>query len=419
MSKNAKIAIVGGVVIIIIVLLYVFIQEDDRDIYITDDWYESFDPDDKGPYGTYVMKELLDTVGLFGNFLEIDKDLDEALEDNPDVNDIYFFIGRENWLDEEGVDYLLDFVGNGNTAFLSCRYYPEEFLSAFMENSGEIYEDLVVDSVQHFKFLHPDLRSKRYESNYVYNNDIESKDWMYFDQENFELYEDDTLVPLGTNTKDQWNFVRIEFGEGMIFLHSTPYLFTNISMMKRTGFQYAEQVLKHIPPGRVQWDKYYLQNRSRSAGGGGEERRSILEFIMRHPALIWAALLLVIGGLLYAIFKGKRMQRIVPPAELKENTSLRYVNTLASLYLQEKKHNKLIRLKEKTFLNFIADHYFIITKKADAKFIKKVAVKSKVPEEEIQEIFDRFNKLDAIGTVSDEQLIVLHQKIENFYKKCK
>ena len=424
MSKNAKIAIIGGVVIVFVVLLYFFGRGDDDDVYVTDDWYETFDPEDKGPYGTYVMKELLDTVGLFGNFLEINEDLEDALEDNPDANDIYFFIGRENWLDEGAVDYLLDFVDSGNTAFFSCRYYPEYLLNTLTLGADEFYESYVVDSTQHFKFLHPELESKRYESQYIYNNEVSLKDWMYFNQENFDLDWGDTLVPLGTNTKDQWNFIRIEYGGGMIFLHSTPYLFTNISLMKRSGFQYAEQVLKHIPPGRVQWDKYYLYNQSSSSGdgdgsGGGGERRSILEFIMKHPALIWAALLLVIGGLLYALFKGKRMQRVVPPAELKENTSLRYVNTLASLYLQEKKHNKLIRLKEKTFLNFIADHYYIITQKADEKFIKKVAIKSQVPEEEIKDIFDRFKKLEAIGNVSDEQLIILHRKIENFYKKCR
>ncbi|MBN4072529.1 hypothetical protein JYT74_00685 [Crocinitomix catalasitica] len=423
MSKSGKIAIIGGVIALFIILLYFFGGKEKEDIYVTDNWYESYDPDDKGPYGTYVMKELLDTVRLFGNFLEINTDLDEALQDNPDVNDIYFFIGAQNYLDDSACQYLLDFINAGNTAFFSCRFYTEHWLNNFVFDSDVFYEEGVFDSVQYFKFLHPDLKSKRYENTYIFNNKVSSKYWHYFNQENFDIGWGDTIVPLGTNTVEQWNYVRIEYGGGLIFLHSTPHMFTNISLMKREGFQYAEQVLKHIPPGRVQWDRYYLYDQrwrnSLGDGGGGEERRSILEFIMAHPPLIFAALILLIGAMLYALFKGKRMQKIIPPGELKENTSMRYVNTLASLYMQEKKHNKLIKLKEKTFLNFFADHYYIITKEADEKFIKKVALKSQVPEEEIKEIFDLFRKLELIGEVTDEQLIILHRKIENFYKKCR
>ena len=193
--------------------------------------------------------------------------------------------------------------------------------------------------------------------------------------------------------------------------------------MKRDGFQYAENVLRHVPPGRVQWDKYNLDYHSAdnndSSGGGGERRESMMQFIMNNPPLLWAFLILLIGAVLYALFKGKRMQKVIPATESKENMSLQYINTLSSLYLQEKKHNKLVKLKEKTFLNFIAEHYYIHSSKPDDNFFNKVAQKSHVPKEKIVDIFIEFDELERAVYVSDQDLIGLHQKIENFYKTCR
>ena len=112
MNKWSKIGIVGGAVLILVVLLYYFGFRETEDDYITDSWVMTYDPDDKGPYGTFMMKELLDTTGMFGNFLELDEALEETLEDNVDINDIYFFVGRTNYLADSTVRFLLNFIKN-------------------------------------------------------------------------------------------------------------------------------------------------------------------------------------------------------------------------------------------------------------------------------------------------------------------
>ena len=113
------------------------------------------------------------------------------------------------------------------------------------------------------------------------------------------------------------------------------------------------------------------------------------------------------------------MQNIVTPVESKENTSLRYIETISSLYLQEKKHGKLIRLKEKTFMNYIAEHYYLSSTNPDEKFIDKLADKSQVNKDRVKDIFSMFNNLRNHDLVSDDSLIELHRRIEYFYKKCK
>ena len=426
MNKTSKILIIAGVVLVFVLLLYYFGGSEPEDTYITDDWTETYDPADKGPYGTYMLKELLDTAGLFGNFLELDKDLPEVLEDDPDVNDIYFFVGAINYLDYNSSEFLHSFLEKGNTAFISCEAFPANFLSRFAYADSLVNETGVFDTTQHFKFTNADLVSKRYSSTYIYNNKTEYRNWYYMDTSAHYIYSPDTMYILGANTKNQPNFIKIKYGEGLIYLHSTPYLFTNISLMKRDGFEYAEKILRHIPPGRIQWDRYNLSYRYENfdgeggdGTGGNEPRQSILQFILKHPPLFWSLIILILGAILYAIFKGKRMQKIIPAAELKENTSLGYITTLSSLYMQENKHHKLIKLKEKTFLNFIAEHYYISCKTPDDKFFEKVAVKSQIEKEKIAQIFKAFHTLESVENVTDEELILLHQKIEYFYKKCR
>lgn len=424
MSKKAKIGLIGGIVLLLIILIYFFGLKRDNS-YVTDNWIETYSPQDKGPYGTYVMKELLDTVGLFGDFIELDSDLDESLTDDEDENDIYFFIGKTNYISDESVEELEDFVYNGNTAFIAAEEMPDFLNDFFFLDTKRMYEP-EIDSIQYFGFEHEKFKTEKHKFEYIYNNKREKKKWLYFKEGNFDVWDDNEAFILGRNAKEKANFIKITYGDGAFYFHSNPYAFTNVCMLKDDGFTYAENMLKHIPPGRVQWDKYNIDYhyKSESSGdgdgsGNGEPKRSVLEFIFNSIALTWAFVILVVGAFLYAVFKGKRMQDIVKPVDSKENTSLRYIDTISSLYLQERKHGKLIRLKEKTFMNYIAEHYYLSTKNPDAKFIDKLADKSQVDKDRINDIFVMFDNMRNQDIVSDEALIELHRRIEYFYKKCK
>ncbi|MGB1104197.1 MAG: DUF4350 domain-containing protein [Crocinitomicaceae bacterium] len=425
MSKTGKIGIIAGAVVLFTVILY-FVAGRGEETYVSDNWLESYQPNDKGPYGTYVLKELLDTQDLFGNFLELNSCLEESLEDDPDINDIYFFVGGKNYLTDSSTNYLMDFVAAGNTAFIATESFPYELRARLFYDADWIFNEDIYDSTLYLKFEHPDLSAKRYQFDYIYNNELSIHIWKTFDTEEFLYVAPDTLETLGATSKNEVNFVKLSIGDGALFLISTPYVFTNVAMMRRDGFQYAENVLRHVPPGRVQWDRYsldyyYESNSSDGEGGGnnGQKRESILQFITNNPPLFWAFIVLVVAAILYALFKGKRMQRIVPATESRENTSLQYINTLSSLYLQEKKHRKLVRLMEKTFLNFIANRYYIHTQKINDKFIDKLVLKSQVSREELEHIFETFDQLQRQTVVSDEELVSLYKLIENFYKTCR
>lgn len=421
MSKKTKIWGLSAIIVLLLVLLYFFgINRNKK--FVTEQWRETYEPADKGPYGTNILKQLLDTNGIFGEFLEIDKTLSEALKDNPDSNDIYFYVGKENYMDEEEVESILDFTYAGNTAFIATEQLPQALMDEFFYDSDDIYE-YIRDTTQYFGFTHPDLKQKQYRFDYIYRNKAKEKKWSTFIKNNYDLYESSDIFVLGTNQIGEANFIKITYGDGAIYFHTEPYTFTNICMIKPEGFEYIDYVFKHIPPGRVQWDRYNLQSHFKynnsDSNGGDEDRRSMLEFIFQHLSLTWAFIIFLITALLFVIFKGRRMQDIVPPAEEKSNTSMTYIDTISSLYLENQQHGKLVRLKEKTFLNYISEKYYLNTSKINEKFITHLVEKSGVEEPIIKEIFNLFDNYRGFAVLSDSQLINLHQKIEYFYKKCK
>ena len=422
MSRNVKILIV--IVAAVLIGLGFYLINNYNRSFVTDSWKESYSPSDKGPYGTFVFKELLDTNGIFSNFIELNGKLEDKLEDNLEENDIYFFIGKQYYLSNDDFESLKSFVENGNTALISSEDLPNNLKDFFFVKLNATFEKQT-DTAQTLKFNHPRFSNENYKFNYINNNLVKNYSWVYFQPNNFQYIDQETII-LGQDETEKINFIEIPFGEGSFYLHTTPYSFTNISMFQNQGFEYAEDLIHHLEYGLIQWDTYNLRyhydrsNGEEDGGNGNNDsnKRSIFEFIFKHTSLTWAFGILLFTAILYAFFKGKRRQKVIGAIELKENSSLRYIETVSSLYLQERKHNKLIHLQKITFIDFIANRYFIVSHKIDEKYVERLNNKSGIESDLIKSIFISFETLINNEFVSDNELIELQQKIEYFYKKC-
>ncbi|MFZ1633389.1 MAG: hypothetical protein WAT43_05900, partial [Chitinophagales bacterium] len=65
------------------------------------------------------------------------------------------------------------------------------------------------------------------------------------------------------------------------------------------------------------------------------------------------------------------------------------------------------------------ERYRIPTQNVDDEFIEKVHLKSEVTADAIQTIFKYYNEIITHHTVSDKDLLKLHQLMDEFYKQCK
>jgi hypothetical protein len=144
-----------------------------------------------------------------------------------------------------------------------------------------------------------------------------------------------------------------------------------------------------------------------------------LQYILSQESLRWAWYITMLLLLVYAIFYGKRRQRVIPVIEENKNTSLEFVQTIGQLYYQERNHKVLCMHKMKLFLQFIRNRYFIHALQMSDEVIQKISVKSQVAESEIRNIFTQYNWIDRTISVTAEELVEFHQLIENFYNQCK
>jgi hypothetical protein len=166
-------------------------------------------------------------------------------------------------------------------------------------------------------------------------------------------------------------------------------------------------------PQHVYWDDYYYKIRDRD---NSQKDFSSFSEIMKHPPLkaaFWLSLLLL---LLYIVFGGKRIQRIIKQLKSNENTTVTFTETIGRLYLQ-KKDNKNIADKMITYFNeYIRNTYFLNTNHVNDDFVVVLSRKSGVEKDKVDTLYRTIVTTQNSSVVNDYQLLSLHEQIQNFYK---
>ena len=133
---------------------------------------------------------------------------------------------------------------------------------------------------------------------------------------------------------------------------------------------------------------------------------------MKHPPLkaaFWLSLLLL---LMYILFGGKRVQRIIQQLKPNENTTVTFTETIGRLYLQ-KKDNKNIADKMITYFN---EYIRNTTNHINDDFIVMLSRKSGVDRDKVDTIYRTITAAQRSNEVNDYQLLSLQEQIQQFYK---
>jgi hypothetical protein len=383
-------------------------------------WYESYRSSSNQPYGTLFMKRLLEET-RDGEFIVREKNgLNKILDDeNFRKESTYVFVGESIYLSETDKKALMNFVYEGNNAFIASKEVPDFLIDIYdTECNNLIITDTNDEQTATMNFYHPNFHQKYgYKYSYRMANMDLHYDWKYYNQ---ALFCDSTknLTPLGYMEPDAANFLRVKHGRGYVFLHSNPLVFTNYFLTQKQKLQYASAVFSHMPGQNVIWEEFAkvpLPQMNQEGFNGP------LYYIMQQPSLKYAWWLLIATVLLYVFFAAKRTQRIIPVLEAKTNTSLEYVKLISALHYQNKNHMDMARKKMKYFHYFIRSKYGIHAQVFNDDLIAKLSVKSNVPVEEVRAVF-KFHKLieeGSNGIIDEIRLSNFYNVIENFYKKCK
>jgi hypothetical protein len=413
-------------------------------------WNESYSPEDKMPYGTSAIYALMQSVRSDQEFTLIkDSTHKELPEDPTGKKDTYVFIGQTLYADSADVEKLLAFVKAGNSAFVIASnpasllldtllrapiaeddYYTYELDDDVFEDYDEYYRKriyYVQDSSITLYLNDPQFASSNYELSKKYNFETVFNSWAYF-KDGLTGQDGKPVETIGAFDEEYLNYIRLKYGKGEFYFHSTPLVFTNFNLRNDTAMRHCRDALAYFGDGHIYWDE---DNRDYDIGGMSNSpneqpdkpSEGPLEFILSEPSLRAAWYLLMATVLLYLFFGARRKQRIIANQEKMDNTSIEYAQVLSQMFMKQQDHRKLVLMKMELFKSNVRDRYGIRMplkqeEENDALF-REISSKSGIGAEHIRKIFDNHNMHLNMVSVDTSDMLEFHQLLEHYYIHCK
>ena len=414
----------AGIALLIALVIYLITPEKER--Y---DWTLSYDRTSNQPYGLQLLYNLLKKEYPGSRFIESNKPLRENLDALKDKHDaLYFIAGGWLYLDSSAQKAVMDFVHEGNNAFIAAAYIPYNIYYDLLngkisDSTKEEYSNYYQpyqfnDSIVSFSLLHPTFKNDTsFKINYLFKWKYVYGEWNYFFEKGREQSLD-SIAALGTINAEYVNFIRVKYGNGYFYMHSNPIAFTNFNINNQEGFQYLQKIFSNFHPTTIIWDEAsklpYQDERSKPYTG-----ESPLKFILGNRSLRWAWYILLITVLFFILFRAKRSQKPIAVIEPNLNTSLEFVQTVSRLYYLQNDHLALAKQKMKLFLLFVRNKYKLTLKNHSDEEICRLAIKSELNFKDVKHIFTSYKLISSRTQISSDELIEFHKSIDLFYQTCK
>jgi len=379
------------------------------------DWKENYKEEEKSPFGAYIVynevKNLFENekvVLLKDNFYDyLFKNYSDSL---PDFGNYICIKNDASKLPKEGVNDLLSFVYDGNSAFLALNYFNDNLKEKLEITTNNLSKD--IRSLKGLK----SLKGEFFLENESYKNQIFTFD-RNIRKHYFVTYNENKTIVLGSSKIDGEkvpNFLKIYHGKGTIYVHSNPVVFTNYYLLKDKE-TYAENVLSYLPSSTLFWDP---QIKFSKYANKDNNNQSVFNFFLKHKSLTWFLAVILFGVLLFMIFNARRKQRVIPIIHPLKNNTIAFTQTISSLYLKEQNHKNLVDKKIKYFLEKVRTKYFLDTNNLNKEFIQKLASKSGNKKlQNTRYLVNTIITLDKKSECTQEELLTLHKMISIYFKK--
>lgn len=395
MNRTYKIAL--GLFLLLIVSL-AWLESTEPDPI---NWTPSFTAKDRIPLGAFVFydswKNGQDSI------TDIKLPPYEYINNSP-ASGTYFFLNNYINFDDKELDDLLDWVSKGNKLFISAYDFGHNLTDTL--------------NLETASFISSEGFKSRPQLNLV-NSNLQFEKPLEFDQDLPAVFfqEIDTTknVVLGTATfgnkdpEEKINFIKTTFGEGEIYLHSTPQAFSNYFLLKDRNYQYSEAVLSYLTGQHILWDAYYKSGKGFFT--------SPLYILLNNRPLKWAYYFVLISSILFVLFEGKRKQRSIPVVDPPMNKSYEFTETISNLYLEQKKFHELGLKKIALFKEYIRTHYRLDPSHINAQFYKDLALKSENSIEDTKELFEQIFNFQEQKKNNKDEFFELSKNINTFKTK--
>ncbi|WP_207493337.1 DUF4350 domain-containing protein [Aridibaculum aurantiacum] len=363
------------------------------------DWRVTLSKTDKNPFGCSIFFDRLKDVFPGAAVQSYRMPVYNQLNNFDGYNNAYLLVSESLPVSDTDVEEMLEFVSQGNYVLASASNLSKSLLDTLKLDTEQFLTAFSADSAT-INFTDPAIRSAKDYS--LRRNTL---------NEYFSKIDSAGSAILGVNNKGQANLVRIPYGEGFFLVHANPLVFSNYFILHKDNAAYTATVLSYLPATveRIMWDEYY------NLGPLGAA--TPLRFFLSNDYLRWALRLSLIGMLLYVLFEMKRRQRIIPVIAPLRNSTVHFIKTIATVFLQQKDNRSLAGKKITYFLEFVRNRYFIATNHLNEEFVELLSRKSGVSKEETNHLVQLIYSVQQAEQVPDNYLLVLNNKIDQFYKQ--
>jgi len=383
------------IVLLVLVIGFIIFIDASRPRAIN--WSPTYAVKDKIPFGLYVLDKEAPQLFKGQPIKKFSQTPYEYFEDLYDydtnkykVSGTLMAIQENSSIDSESLNELIYFAQHGNTIFLSMKSFPKRLLDTLKVETG--YGFYYKDSIA----LYVDKPSGK--KHYF----AEGIGFTHFTS--FDTLSTKVLGYQEIDTAKQANFIKVPCGNGGFLLHTQPAAFSNLHLLKRDHFKYAQDIASALPEGALYWNTGKLSGSGVSA--------SPLRYILKQPALKWALYLSLITGLIFALFNAKRRQRIIPQIEPLRNTTVDFTKTIGNLYYQEGNHHTIIDKKIIYFLEKIRNEYLIDTYSLNNEFIEKLHLKIGTDIKDIENLVNLIQKHRHQFESTEADVLEINKAIE-------
>jgi hypothetical protein len=363
-------------------------------------WRITFHPEDKNPYGAYALGQLMATLFPESNVVTANYTLYEWCDTLKTPANLISFSTTFNAGDEDVIS-LLNNVAKGGSAFISAQYFTGLLADTLHLSTSDYFFE-----TDTYGFLN---RSDSSTLSFV-NPAMATSASFRFTRKNihnyFSAYDSSRTRWVAENDLHLPVLIKLPWGEGTLYLNSTPLAFTNFYFLQEDNHEFVSRALSHLPVQPTYWTSYYQLGRL--------EAQTPLRFILSNEALRWAYYLTLTGIFLFMIFEAKRKQRVIPIVKPLANTSLEFVQTVGNLYFQSGDHRNLADKRIAFFVEQVRGKHGVNLHGFPAEIIPLTAHKTGNTEDSVRELFTVVAHVQTRSRITADELLQLSKKLDSF-----
>ncbi len=359
-------------------------------------WFPTYVSTHKMPYGTYVLYQELSNLFPESKIQKINKPPYLFLEDST-TNGAYLFIDKDINFGKTEFDKLLKFVKRGNQVLIATHGINIDTLNL----KTKLLRSTSFVEKPYFRLVNKKLSQNEYYFDRKFNDFVFKK---LDTAATIILGKSGLLNKNNVRQVSGVNFIKYNYGKGYFLFSTYPEAFINYSILKSPNQKYAAAVLSYLNnPKNIYWDAYYKTGKTQIS--------SPLTYVLTNKNLKWAYYLVLLGSLLFVLFNGKRVQRVIPIKKPLVNQSLAFAQTIANMYFKKDSHKTIATYKIRFTLAQIRQKYHIETDLYKAKFKQELALKTGNDIQDIEKSLNYIKQIEATPIVTKTMLLLLNKHL--------